>query len=100
MQDEYVVIVEPNGDLSFVYSDELAEAFDGMDIETKRASHVEPATSFGWECNGWLADMRPVGGPVLYASILDDGRGTKVPFRVRQEALDAEREWIREHLGF
>jgi len=60
-----------------VYDDELADVFPRLGtFEVTRASHVEP---FG---SGWTADMRPMGGPVLG------------PFRLRQVALDAEREWL------
>lgn len=97
MEDNLDIIIEADGEIRFIYSDDLALALGGEgDLEIRRASHVEPATSFGWEADGWLADMRPVGGPLLYASKLDDGRGTKVPFRTRQEALDAERNYLLE----
>lgn len=44
----------------------------------KRASHVE----FDGDSDGWLADLSPVGGPVLG------------PFEDRSEALGAETEWL------
>ena len=90
------IVIEPDGDIRFVYSDRLAGLFEGEAAETVRASHVEPArqyctpavlATFG---DGWVADMRPVGGPVL---------GIAVPFGTRAEALDAERQWIRKELG-
>jgi hypothetical protein len=44
--------------------------------------------------NGWLADMRPVDGPVLGAN----GTSSE-PFKTRAEALAAEREWLRKEKG-
>jgi hypothetical protein len=45
-----------------------------------RASHVEPDDS-----GRWLADLRPIGGPVLG------------PFERRSEALAAEIAWLEAH---
>ena len=77
--------------VGFVYED--AEAALGSDVSrlfslgtfvTRRASHVEPAVlADGW----WTADMRPMGGRILG------------PFRLRREALKAERNWIRNERG-
>lgn len=47
----------------------------------RRASHVEPGTD-----GDWYADLSPVNGPKLG------------PFEQRQEALDAEVEWLNEHM--
>ncbi len=70
-----------------VYSDQIADVLPKLGGYTvTRASHVEP------DGNGWIADMRPSGGPVLLAS---DGH----PFTLRQEALDAERQWLRDTWG-
>lgn len=74
---EAIITVE-NGGLSFIYSDALVELLNLGDATVTRASHVEPAAG------GWTADMSPVGGPVLG------------PFRLRQEALDAEVSWLQE----
>ncbi len=91
------IVVEADGTISFVYSDTLAALFKGDDVRTTRASHVEPAINGR---AGWTADMAPLGGPVLFA----DGEGTaqdadRTPFETRQQALDAERVWIRKELG-
>jgi hypothetical protein len=90
MADEYDILVRPDGTIEFVYDDVLASAFDDEILRTSRASHVEP---FG---QGWLADMRPSGGPVLLDTNTDNPIG-KVAFKTRQAALDAERAWLREH---
>lgn len=90
------ILIEPDGGVRFVYSDTLAEVFDGDAQETRRASHVEPATSIGWDADGWIADMRPSGGPLLVADVIG---GVKQPFRTRQAALDAERVWLRKEQG-
>ena len=79
--DDLVLYVSADG-VQFVYDDELAQVFAGEAAETHRASHVEPAPG-----GGWLADMSPVGGPVL----TDDDA---CPFRTRAAALAAERKWL------
>lgn len=76
------VIRITNGHLSFVYSDELADLLDTGAATVRRVSHVEPSPE-----GGWTADMSPVGGPVLG------------PFPLRQTALDAERDWLRQERG-
>lgn len=90
------IIFEADGTIRFVYSDTLAALFKGDDVRTTRASHVEPAANGRV---GWIADMAPLGGPVLFT----DGEGTQdaalEPFETRQQALDAERAWIRKELG-
>lgn len=74
------VIVGPDGRARFIYSDDLAAVTKELGkATTRRASHVEPSDG------GWTADLAPVGGPVLG------------PYVTRQEALDREVEWLREH---
>lgn len=79
------LVVESNGDVAAVYDDALVSTLSalGQSVVT-RASHVEPASG------GWIADMGPVGGPIL---------GDVVPFGTRAAALAAERDWLRAHLG-
>ena len=61
-----------------IYSDELIDVLSELgSVSVRRASHVEPCDG------GWSADMSPVGGPVLSG------------FSKRQEAIDAEIEWLR-----
>jgi hypothetical protein len=73
--------VDPNGIITTIYSDALADLLDEGQATVTRASHVEPAS-----CGGWIADMSPVDGPTLG------------PFRLRQEALDAEVEYLKAKL--
>ena len=76
-------VIDSDGNILTIYDDSLAELVNGGgEIVTKRASHVEPQMSNGF----WYADLSPVGGPMF------DG------FRTRQEALDAELDWLNEHL--
>ncbi len=71
------LIIEKDGQVRGIYGEEIAlDALGPLKIE--RASHVEPD-----ECGRWLADLSPVGGPVLG------------PFDRRSEALDAEVEWLK-----
>lgn len=94
MTDEHDILIEADGTIRYVYSDILADVFAGEGLTTRRASHVEPGP-----LGGWVADMSPSDGPFVGA------RGTGVssyevaPFRTRQAALDAEREWLRLERG-
>jgi hypothetical protein len=75
--DGYDILIDENGDVQFIYNDDLAALCALGNARTARASHVEP---YGPE---WRADLSPIGGPVLG------------PFRTRARALDAEVRWIR-----
>ena len=121
MSEKLDLFVAPDGTVTTIYDDLLVDVFAAAlgTTETKRASHVEP-NPIG---EGWLADMRPVHGPILgadgtsYLPInMPVGYETKLPvdqlgpvernmlahsvkpFRTRQAALDAEREWLDERL--
>ena len=72
-------------DMIAIYDDALLKLFEGCSMKIKRASHVEPITTPDGSVK-WQADMGPVGGPVL------------APFNTRQEALDAERVWLKENI--
>jgi hypothetical protein len=81
---EQRIVIDTDGTLHFVWDDALASLVEASEAVVTRASHVEPSsTKPGW----WEADMAPSDGPVLG------------PFRLRAEALQAEREWLREHRG-
>jgi hypothetical protein len=104
MTDELDLLIDEDGTVRYVYDDLLADAFEGEQKTTTRASHVEPHPTQP----GWLADMRPSGGPVLGfgdCSYETNGDFTSVgiiallPFRTRQEALQAERIWLRRERG-
>lgn len=98
---------EPLGELVFggdglvrtIYSDALAPLCQDLgQTTTRRASHVEP---YG---TGWLADMKPSGGPILGADgPVDDLDyalvvvGAVPPFSTREAALAAEISWLRDH---
>lgn len=114
--DEYDIYIGADGTVQHVYDDALAGLLEGEgEVRTTRASHVEPAGS------GWLADMRPVGGPVIGADgTSDDADWSKVcddlecqlfpnrcdhvdlkpqPFATRAAALAAEMAWLRQRMG-
>lgn len=75
---QHVVKVLANGQIQFIYSDELASALRAAGVlNIVRASHVEPN-----EDSKWVADMSPIKGPRLG------------PYDTREEALAAEVEWI------
>lgn len=76
------LLVRPDGTISFVHDDDVAQAFAGESQRTRRASHVEP------DGHGqWTADLGPVGGPVLG------------PFGRRDAALAAEVAWLRARMA-
>ena len=103
-----VIDIGAGGRIAFVWDDRLADLAGEGDCRVTRASHVEPEEGRGTGDRGrgtgdggqetgdtvrpygtgerlrWIADLRPVGGPVLG------------PFLLRGEALAAEREWLEE----
>lgn len=109
MPKEFLIGVDDDCRLQFIHDDELIFLGDLGQVETTRASHVEPADPtlrkifhmlrchFGedsptaewtrsWDCL-WQVDMRPSNGPVL------TGR-----WRNRLEALQAEVEWLQDNV--
>ena len=70
------IIIEPDGVARCIYDEAIDLAAIGS-VTITRASHVEPDQQ-----GRWLADMSPVGGPILG------------PYQVRSEALAAERNWL------
>jgi hypothetical protein len=77
---EEIQIVISRDLIRFVHEDDLAAAMQVGKATTRRASHVEPSHY------GWIADLRPVDGPLLG------------PFSRRDSALQAEVLWLRENL--
>jgi hypothetical protein len=73
------IIFTSTGNARCIYSETLDLSVLGH-IAIERASHVEPD-----EDGRWLADLGPVGGPILG------------PFGLRSEALEAERLWLQRH---
>lgn len=105
MDEPIDLLIEPDGTVTYVYRDDLDAAFADLPRTTRRASHVEPATEYcdgrrarrdgsaHLTATGWVADMRPSGGPVLWGPDRDNGYPT------REAALQAERQWLRAHHG-
>lgn len=73
------LVVEPNGDIRTIYAETIDLRALGI-VSIRRASHVEPSTD-----GRWLADLSPVGGPVLG------------PFDLRSDALAAEVSWLEKY---
>ena len=67
------------GNLRYIYTDALSSLNKLGEVKTCRASHVEPVGS------EWFADLSPIDGPKLG------------PFKLREEALQAEVTWIYRH---
>jgi hypothetical protein len=72
-----LIEVRPDGSLKMLYDDSLKSLMEQGKTEVKRASDVEPDGK-----GGWTADLTRVGGPILG------------PFNLREEALDAEKNWL------
>lgn len=95
--DDIVIMVDEQGGLQMVYSDDVAHLFEGeAEMRTVRASHVEPHLR-----GGWVADMAPVGGPALFADGTCDSAVCEhhTPFETRGAALEAEVAWLRREMG-
>jgi len=90
------------GHARFIYDDRLAPVAKALGpTEVMRVSHVEPAGSISsdgmqylpWApATNWIADMRPVGGPILVGE-------NHLGFATRQKALEAEQYWLRKERG-
>ena len=74
------VTVSPGALVRFLYADSLCGLLNIGEATIKRGSHVEPTA-----LNLWVADMSPSGGPKIG------------PFRLREDALDAEATWLLEN---
>jgi hypothetical protein len=78
-----LVEITPTGCMRFLYNDDLRGLMDAGKATVTRASDVEPT-----EKGEWTADLTRVGGPILG------------PFKLREDALTAEREWLESnHFG-
>ena len=77
LKQQMKIAIKPNGELEMIYSDEFLGILSEGTSSIQRASHVEPAVD-----NTWTADMSPVGGGCLSG------------FTTRQEALNAEVDWL------
>jgi hypothetical protein len=73
------LLITADGVVRAIHDESIDLAVFGSPV-IRRASHVEPD-----ESGHWLADLAPVGGPVLG------------PFRLRSEALAAEHAWLIRH---
>ena len=81
-KNNFNMAISPSGEITMIYADFHAPFIEKVGGATvARASFVEPCSG------GWSADMSPLAKGVVLG-----------PFRLRQEALDAEERWINEHL--
>ena len=76
MSQEVQLVIRADGLIRCVYGEQLDLMSLGL-LSIARASHVEPDP-----LGNWLADLSPVGGPLLG------------PFERRSEALSAELKWL------
>jgi hypothetical protein len=73
------LVIERDGRVRGIYGEEIDLAALGT-ARISRASHVEPD-----ESGRWIADLSPVGGPVLG------------PYDKRSDALNGEVSWLEKH---
>jgi hypothetical protein len=73
------ILISPDGAARCIYDEALDLAALGL-LSIQRGSHVEPDKD-----GRWIADLSPVGGPVLR------------PFARRSEAIQAEAAWLETH---
>ena len=73
------LIIDNSGNARCIYNETLPLSVLGQ-VKIRRGSHVEPIKG-----GKWIADMKPVDGPVLG------------PFNLRSQALTAERRWLEKH---
>ena len=84
MAREMVFDIGPDGIARYIHSDEAMRLTASLGPPSiKRASFVE----YDNERGGWIADMYPIGSPVILG-----------PFATRKEALDREHTWLTEHM--
>lgn len=73
------IVIEKGGLVRGIYGEVIDLSLLGQP-RIERASHVEPDIQ-----GRWLADLSPVGGPILG------------PYELRSEALAAEVAWLEAH---
>lgn len=72
--------INTQGLIRAIYDESLAFQCLGS-VQIQRASHVEADNT-----GNWWADLAPSGGPILG------------PFPLRSTALDAEQQWLTQHV--
>ena len=75
-----ILTIDPTGNARCLYTEALPLALIGR-CKIERASHVEPTDD-----GRWMADMSPVGGPMLG------------PYELRSTALANEVKYLEEHV--
>jgi hypothetical protein len=74
------LLITAQGVVRALYTESIPLSVLGL-IRIERASYVEPDTS-----GQWSADLEPSQGPILG------------PFALRSEALQAEHDWLTQHV--
>src|SRR5688572_9099289 len=78
----HAVFISTNGQITFIYDDDIAEALQTLGLRTdRRASHVEPDKNNPGQ---WAVDLSPVTVTALMLG----------PFSTRRQALQTEVEWL------
>lgn len=88
---EVLLSIGSDGAITTIYDDDFVDLYKEGRTEIIRASHVEPSE----DGKGWIADMRPI---ALKFGISGDWNLKLGPFTLRNDALQAERQWIVERI--
>lgn len=88
---DLVLSIGTDGIITAIYDDDLVDLLAQGETRIERASMVEPTD----DGKGWVADMRPV---ALKFGISGEWNLKLGPFTLRNDALEAERQWIVERI--
>lgn len=99
------VVVDEAGALNFVWHDALADLVPaGYTCDIQRVSDVEPTPDGRWtaDMQKAIALLTPAQRDTYHATLdASQSRTLRMlgPYATRAEALQAERDWLREHTG-
>lgn len=80
-----------------IYNDHTLDVVTALGKpQTCRATHVEPDPN---DSTKWLADLTPTVEKMRALGNAYDGPVVLGPFDNRAEALKAETDWLKEHMG-
>ncbi len=103
------ILISPKGVARHIYSEEASAITAGLGEQTiRRASHVDVTQDLTKDALNWLLEQwrarangdwafEAIPNNKWWADLKPSGGGVLGPFDTRQQALDAETEWLRAH---